>query len=175
MKRTANPETQRRIPGDLNPQLHCCANLKCLNIITWLCMPYINPRAIRIRCSVTSCMRSKVTAMCSRARITHNRSLEGSAVTKLLIWSICKSDYYGSPISLLTGRCISVKSTLLWQALQNSWLWKMNSQTLYIQIWIVKHSGKKAAEKIYKIPSNSHLSLRYICVVSCIPRTRVSL
>jgi len=102
MTRTTNPETQRSIPGDLKPQLHYCANLKCCNIM-WPCMPYINPRAIRIRCRVTFCMRSKVNAMCSRARITHNRALEGSAVTELLIWSICKSDYCGSPISLLTG------------------------------------------------------------------------
>ena len=146
-----------------------------LELYNGTCMPYINPPAIRIKRSVTSCMRSKVTAMCSRERITHNRSLEECAVTTPLIWSICKSDYYGSSLSLLTGRCISVKSTLLSQALQNSRLWKMNSQTLYIQIWIVQHSGKNAAEQIYKITSNLHFSLRYICVISCIPRTRIPL
>ena len=148
MLRTTNPETKRLIPGHLNPQLHCSANPKYWNIITGLCMPYIKLRAIRIRRSVTCCLRCQVTAKSSRTRIkgnTHNRSFEESAVTTLwaLMWNICKSDYYGSFISLLTGRCISVKSTLLWQALQNSRLWRMNSQTLQIQIWIVQHSGKK--------------------------------
>jgi hypothetical protein len=81
------------------------------------------------------CMRCTFTAVCSRVRITritHNRPLEERAVSTLwgLIWSICKSDYYGSFISLLTGRCIYVKSTLPWQALQNSRLWRMNSQSL---------------------------------------------
>ena len=148
MSRTINPETQHRIPRDLKPQLHSCVNIRCWNFIMGLSMPYINLCAIRIKRSVTSCMRSKVTAMCSRERITHSRSLVESAVTTPLIWSICKSDYYGSSLSLLTDRCISVKSTLLSQALQNSRLWKMNSQTLYIQIWIVQHSGKKTAEQI---------------------------
>lgn len=32
--RNTNPAAQRHISGDLHPQLHCCANLRCPNSIT---------------------------------------------------------------------------------------------------------------------------------------------